>query len=213
MNRVHRFITYCVACLLLSGSIAAFAQAPKVGKANRKPHGAAVASLPVPVLDTALQLTPEEKAKIATIHEKYTADVRALQPGHGKPDPVNAQKIKELTEKANSDIEAVLTPEQKTRLPEVLQMAGMLRHTGLPLELAVSLKLSDDQKHKIADLLKDSQSRMKALSPDEKKVRGKEIRNETHEKIMAVLNDDQKAAAARYTQEHPRGKKGKKQGQ
>src|SRR5205809_6429627 len=123
-------------CALAAGSV--FAQAPKedpgqnaAPAAGRRAQGGqgqrgggrvSLATLPIKALDATVKLTDDEKSKITAIQEKYKTDAQALRPAQGaQPDPANRQKMRDLSTKANTDIEAVLTKEQNEKLKATLK--------------------------------------------------------------------------------------------
>src|SRR2546428_9282960 len=130
LNNIRTFSTTFALCAL-AGSV--LAQAPKedpgqnaAPRQGRRAQGAqgqrgagrvTLATLPIKALDATVKLTDDEKTKITAIQEKYKTDAQALRPAQGaQPDPANRQKLRDLSMKANTDIEAVLTKEQNEKL-------------------------------------------------------------------------------------------------
>lgn len=76
-------------------------------------------------------------------------------------------------------------------------------------------KLSDDQKEKVATIMKESQEAMKAAREAKDREAGRKVMTERNEKIMAVLTDDQKEIVKKHIEESraARGERGKKKKQ
>ena len=194
------------AVVMMAVSVSAFAQNPP-GQGRAQGRGqrgrrVTVATLPVSVLDAVVKLTPEQKTKITAIHDKYEADTRSLRPQQGtQPDPTSRQKLADLSRQAVTDIEAVLTQEQKDKLKEAAKDFAMFQAAGIPLELFGELKLTDEQKKKLADIAKESREKSNGVT-DRAQLRT--INQDARAKAEAVLTADQKAAIEKYRKEHPR---------
>jgi hypothetical protein len=167
------------------------------------------------MLAPALNLSGEQKTKIKGIQDKLRADMRAAFSGFqgggaggADRDAIRAQlqKLGESNEKAGKDIEALLKPEQKTKVPEVLKEAGQLRAAGIPLEAVPELKLTADQKKKIVALGEENSTKMRAMftpgQPPAADMREKmqAMRTEMRGKVSALLNADQKKVMEKYQQ-------------
>lgn len=197
-----------VIALLAAMNLAAFAQNPPGGERRGERRGERVmglARMPIARLDAAVGLTADQKAKIKAIQDKYQADVRALRPAPGsEPSAEARQKRAERTRQANQEIMAVLTTAQKEKLQGALREMAPLRRSGLSPELAAELKLTDAQKRQIATITKETRERIGALSPEERRTRGREIAREAREKITSLLTPDQKAVLEKRSQERRR---------
>jgi hypothetical protein len=58
-------------------------------------------------------VSPDQKEKLYAIHEKYAAEMKALQ-----------TKLRELEEARNKELDAALTPEQQARIKELREEAA-----------------------------------------------------------------------------------------
>ncbi len=192
-------------CLLLASSTTSFAQKPAKGQKLQGRKGAAnMATLPVDSIDAVVKLTPDQKTKITAIHDKYAADSKPLKTIKGaSADPANAQKLREFTTQANKDIFAVLTPEQQTTLQAASKNMSSLNGVGLPPALAMELKLTDDQKTKLAEISREVRERVKAGA------KKKDAVTELKPKIEAILTAEQKATVTKYVAEHSKRKRKK----
>jgi len=102
--------------------------------------------------------------------------------------------------KEREELAKILKPEQLKRLTEIyIQQAGVAALNDA--DIAEKLKISDDQKEKMSKVREEQQTAMRELfaggrdgGGDREGLRAKmeESRKKTEEKILAVLNDDQK---------------------
>jgi len=186
-----------------------------------------LATTPVPYLAWALNHNDDQKTKIQAVQDKVRTDMRAaFQPDASgqRPDPATAQaKMKEVQDQAKTDIEAVLTDTQKKKTESVLKEAGTYNSVGLPLGAVPDLKLTADQKTKLADIgaavAKEQQATMKEMqdarqNQDQQKMQElftsmQSSRKATQEKVQAILNDEQKAALDKYVKDHPQPQRGR----
>jgi Spy/CpxP family protein refolding chaperone len=105
---------------------------------------------------TELQLSDDQKNKIAEISDATRSKMRELFQGGG--DPATMQKaMAPIMADANDQILKVLNDDQKKRLKEIgYQIAGY-GVLATDKELQTTLALTDDQKTKITDLSKTAQ--------------------------------------------------------
>lgn len=214
MNRTRLVLASAGLAVFLGISAASYAQNPDPGAGRPARQGqrgqrgqVSAASLPVDVVDKMVKLTPEQKTKLTAIHDKYIADMKALPaPQPGQPvDQETRQKRTEINTAARTQIEALLTDGQKKKLEDGLKDLSALRAAGVPLELVADLKLTDEQRKQIAEIQKDTQAKRQALTPEERRTKGRELNQEARTKIEAILTADQKAQIEKYRKEHPRG--------
>jgi Spy/CpxP family protein refolding chaperone len=189
--------------LCIGALLPAMAQAPRAQRRERAAIRVPVATVPLETLDTTLKLTADQKSKIKSIQDKFEADAKPLRPEPGAPrDPANMQKLRDLTNQANRDIEAVLTPDQMAKLREVAAVWSALRSAGIPLDLLPQLKLTADQNEKIAAIVKEMSEKLRGLSPDERRSQAKELRQDARNKIEVLLTEQQKETLRKYQAEH-----------
>ena len=139
-----------------------------------------------------LALTDEQKESL----KKISDDFRSSMSGLSQED--RQSKMPELRKAMEDKIGAVLNDKQNARLMEIqVQVQGL---AALAIkEVAEALKLTDDQVNKIKDLTKSlDDARREAFQgggggdPDVREKLAK-LRTETNDKILAMLNSDQKA--------------------
>jgi Spy/CpxP family protein refolding chaperone len=202
------FAGAATAALMIVGA-AAFAQAPQGarpgGQNRRAGRQVSLATVPVDALKKLLNLTDEQATKIKGIQDTYQADIRALRPAPGtQPDPTTRQKRAELTRKASEDIQNVLTTEQKEKMKNLVKEIGPLMAAGIPVGVIPNLKLTDDQKKQIAAIVKETQDKRQALTPEERRSQGRQLMQDARAKIQALLTDAQKATIQKWEKDHPR---------
>lgn len=217
----------CGAAALLMGmtTIAAIAQ-ENPGQAGQAPGarrggvrfgqggrmGNSLADMPVSVLAGALKLTPDQKTKISGVQDKFKADTKDLRiqptPGGERPDPEkmreNFQKMRDLRDKANKEIEAVLTDDQKKQLPDLMKEMRMYSAFRIPMTAVGDLKLTDDQKSRLAGLAKEMQEKTRESFQSGDRTKGQEIQKEYQDKAMALMTDEQKAVIKKSQEDMPR---------
>ena len=161
-----------------------------------------LATLPVKALDTALKLSDDQKTKITAIQDKYRTDAQALRPAQGaQPDPANREKLRDLSTKANSDIEAILTKEQNDKVKDTLKELTSLARAGIQPALALEQNLTADQKTKIAAIAADVQQ--KTQGGGDRRAAMEEART----KVDAILTTEQKAARDKFMAERGRNRR------
>jgi len=148
-----------------------------------------VATIPADTLNYLLTLKDDQKTKIADIQKKLAEDRKAATG--------DRPKITELNTKANDDINALLTTDQKTKLKEHMPVLALLqRSRAIPLAALPAVKLTDDQKTKIKDLAKDTQDKITALPRADRRTGSAPLVAEFKTKVEALLTDDQKKVIA-----------------
>ena len=171
---------------------------------------------------TGLDLTDEQKPKIET---EFAKARKSLEESLSNPP---AEGPREAVGKALSELRtgigAILTEDQKKAMRDKLEQAGIggARGQGAggraaagPLaafrENMGKLGLSDEQKSKVEEILKDNQEKVAAIIKDaqgDRQAIGEKIRpviQEHREKILGLLNDEQKAKLKELTPERGRG--------
>lgn len=184
----------------------------------RGPRPASVADMPLSALAAGMTLTAGQKAKIAAIQTHLAKQRRALmpRPGGGPPPDrdtmrANMDKMRALDQQAAADIKAILTDTQKSALPALLKTLDDLRFVGIPLETYGDLKLTDDQKTKIAALVQTAQQAGRAAmdaarqSGDFSTVRQtlSTSHDQAVQQAMALLTTAQKAVVTKFKASHP----------
>lgn len=124
------------------------------------------------------------------------------QPGRRQISEEDRARMREEAEarakKEREEVAKILKPEQLKRLDEIrIQQAGV-GALNFP-DVAEKLKISDEQKEKMGKVREESQAQMRELftgarDGDREAARAKmtEMRTQTEEKVLAVLNADQK---------------------
>jgi hypothetical protein len=153
---------------------------------------------------------------------KVQTDTQALmQPGADGQRP-NFQellpKMQEIQQKGAKDAEAILKDDQKPAATALLKDLTALQSVRIPIATYSDLKLTADQKTKLAavsaDITKDRAAKMQEMQAarqagDQAKMQ--EImqsmrgNGQPDEKALAVLTADQKDFVTKYIKDHPAG--------
>jgi len=172
------------------------------------------------ILATELKLSADQKTKITDIQKKLVADRQAAfqQPADGGQPDRQAQmaKFQELNQTAVKEITAVLTDDQKTSSTALLKDLQTLQALSLPYQTYSDLKLTSEQKTKLAalaaDVIKsrqDLQQEIRAAAQAQDQAKMQELfgkmrgTGKPDEKTLAVLTDSQKATVDKYVKDHP----------
>lgn len=193
-------IALCAMAIALVSATAS-AQAGRANRQNRQNRQdrqrlvqVSVAQIPIELLEKPCQLTPEQISKIRSIQSKLQEDLRGLRPQRGAAqDPSVAQKRRDITQQAVTEINNVLTPEQRAKVREAAPELGMLRSLGVPLQVLGDLKLTDEQKQKILQIAKDIVEKVRELPNEERRAKMRELLAEARPKVQALFTDEQKA--------------------
>jgi len=193
---------------LLALGVTALAQTPetpapgakgvKKNKAQAGHHGVALATAPIRAIDAVVGLKDDQKTKLTEIQTKLQADLKAA--------PGDKVKDKEITRQANTDALAILTPEQVSKAEATMPIVTLLNSShAIPISVFADVKLTDDQMSKIKAAAEDAQVKIKALPKEDRKTKGKEIRDAFKTTVDGILTADQKATIANAPRTH--GKK------
>lgn len=211
---VRQFAFGLLATAVLAVASGAVAQDVDQAGAGRRQRARVVrlsaAEVPMPLLDSVVTLTTEQKEKLTPIYAKYAADVKALAPAGrrqaGAPvDPGVRQKRTELQRETGKQIEGILTPDQLKKLRTASPQIAAARSAGLPLTVLADLKLTDDQRKQIADIVKGVAEQLKGLSADERRAKSRDLQRDARTKVEALLTADQKDVIAKFQKGRKRG--------
>jgi len=100
--------------------------------------------------------------------------------------------IREQMEKADGEIQAVLTADQKKKLPGVLQSLGYLRWAGIPMQVLPKLKLSSSQRNRIEAAAKKAVDSARALPDDQRRAKVREMRDQLEKQTRSILTAEQR---------------------
>ena len=156
-----------------------------------------------------LKVDDAQTEKLAKASEELQAKGREARQGlQDLSQEERRDKMTALTKTMNADMDKVvgevLKPEQVNRFKEIrLQVRGADAFGDEAI--AKDLKVTDEQKGKIKDLLADQQTQMREIfmgAADDREGAMKkvtELRKETKTKIVALMTEDQKKAWAGLT--------------
>jgi Spy/CpxP family protein refolding chaperone len=210
-KQVSLWLVAVTALCVAAGSMAQDATAPDAGRRQRtRAARISTAEVPMPLLDSVVTLTAEQKDKLKPIYEKYAADVKALTPAGarkaGDPvDPTVRQKRTELQRTTSTQVEAILTPDQLKKLKQATPQITAARTAGLPLAVLADLKLTEEQRKQIAEIVKGITDQLKGMAADERKAKSKELQREGRTKVEALLSAEQKEVITKFQKSRRRG--------
>jgi len=172
-------------------------------QATQREARLSAAQVPVDLLKSVCKLTDEQATKIEAIQKKLAEDLRALRPQPGAtPDPSAAQKRRELNQKATSEINDILTAEQKEALKAAVPQITALRAANVPLQVVGKLQLTEEQKQKMAEIAKELRETTANLPADERRAKMRELNAEARTKVEAILTPEQKDIIKKYNEEN-----------
>jgi hypothetical protein len=161
-----------------------------------------------------LNLSDSQVSRISAIQQQLQEQRRNMMPAPGqRPDgppdreamEANRENMHSLEQKAASEIEAVLTAEQRSALPELMKILNVLGRAGVFPELIGDLKLTAEQKRQLAAL----------PAPPPPPRRGGEggvppsrdamdqNRQQANEQVMRILTAEQKKIVEAFRQSRP----------
>lgn len=141
-----------------------------------------------------LKITDDQKTKLKEALEKVRDSHKDDFEKIREMSPEDRQKfMRKVGAETQKAIAGILDAKQVKRLKQIEWQVGGARVLAAP-EVQKGLKLSDDQKKKIAEVLDDSNKKMRELFQGGGGSREKfqELRKETEEKANNVLTADQK---------------------
>lgn len=185
---MKRILSTALAIVLFVG--ASQAQTTEEGKGHRGKRGEMMQEL---------DLTADQKTKLKSIREAEKAEMKALK-SDGKSDADRAAR-KQLHDKYQTQIDAVLTAEQKAKLKEERQETRGERGKGERIGnrdgMVKDLNLTAEQKTKVADINSEFKTKMEtlrsnsALSDADRRTQMKALAEEHHTRLKAVLTPEQ----------------------
>jgi len=174
-----------------------------------KPVTLAVA--PLNVLATALKLDAAQKKRIEALQNRVDKEIATASKEASRSGGFAIfSKMTEIVAQADKDIEAELTAEQKPQSVTLLQSLTLLRDAGLPPDLYIELKLTEDQMKSLTDSIPDIKLENKARSKemmaagqagDMKRMQG--LMNKLGDKVSSILTKPQRTLVENYRKKHP----------
>ncbi|WP_395089085.1 hypothetical protein [Armatimonas sp.] len=220
---LYRFGTALAVGALVSTT--AFAQPPGGGFGfGRGNQPLTVATVPADALGKELQLSEEVQKKVAAIQkgvqDKMQAAMQELRDSGG----FNQEAMQELQKtnlangkKAEMEILALLTDDQKKALPEMLKTLQLLQTLGIPVQLNGDLKLTAEQTKALAERAAVVQKERAAVTKQIQEAMASQDMDRVRElsqgmrgtggadaKALAILTPEQKAMVEKYIKDHPR---------
>ena len=127
------------------------ADAQRRGRGGLRPGNVNAAQLLLsPAVQADLQLTGEQKAKAASIHETLTTGRRKLFAEVPKEGGQRAPKVAELTQQADAAVDQMLDESQRQRLKELLLQANGAASLENK-DVQTALQITEDQQQKLEE--------------------------------------------------------------
>jgi hypothetical protein len=171
------------------------------GFGGRGGAGGGAAMLRMPEVQTELKLSDEQKTKVTTLADKIQEERRGQF--QGLRDLSNEERQKKMADwRASEDkqLAEILNADQMKRYNQLrLQRQGISAVAEKPV--ADELKLTDDQRTKIQEIVSAQMAEMQSLrqgggdggDPSARREKMTAMRKQTDDKIAAVLTDEQKS--------------------
>lgn len=146
-----------------------------------------------------MNLSVEQKAKLKTINEARKNEVEALDKTALTTDQRKA-KMKEIQEKYQGQVKAVLTPEQQNQMKSFKDKGRGHKEfdkRGEGKEKMESLNLSPDQKASMSKMRESYKGQFqaikdnKSLTDEERKEQMKALKQKQHEEMKNILTKEQ----------------------
>lgn len=147
-----------------------------------------------------LGLSQAQADQVRAIVQRFHQDVKAIVQSSASREEKQT-KVKDLRAKAGDEIMALLTPEQRDKATQMKLVDKLLSRrgamAGMLMHMLAQLNLSETQKAQVKDIMKSCQEAGKAiredatLTPEARRAGMRQLRQDTIEKIKAVLTPDQ----------------------
>ena len=185
--------------MAVGGLLAAVIAAIAGGAGGFGGFGGPLGALQRPAVQADLKLTDEQKGKLDGVRQEIFQDGGSILQGLQNATPEErAKKLGEFSQLTYTKLGTVLKPEQIKRLQQVvLQVDGLVGSIMQPA-VAEKLKITDEQRQKIGAIVQDHGAKRRELfqggggNTDEGRKKMAELVKSNDEKIVALLNDDQK---------------------
>lgn len=154
-----------------------------------------------------LDLTEDQKSKMKSIHEKYKVEMNQLKTNDHITRGEFKKQMSSLNESRKTEIDAVLTAEQKNKMKElkVKQQEEMKLKSEERFEkMSNKLELDEKQKATLKEQQLKTQAQIKAiresktLTDIQKKEQIKTLRDQQKENTKTILTDEQKQKIASH---------------
>lgn len=173
-----------------------------------------------------LNLTEDQKSKITPILQSQMEQARSIRQDTSLTPDQRRAKMKELRESTRSQIEPILTPEQREKMENFAQRRKEMRggrEMGMGSarqmdRLSQKLNLTDEQKSKLQPLFEEHRKQMQSLwqdtslTPEQRREKAKELRQANHQQMLAILTPEQQQKLQQMRADRPHRRHGYGQG-
>jgi putative hemolysin len=163
---------------------------------------ASMVTAPVIVLEVYLGLTAEQVSKLRDIQNAYHSSLAKVTEDY-LADPKDRDayeaRSRQMADKANASMQAVLTDQQRQQAPAILEGLSSLRMLNLPARAAAELKLTQQQTDELAVLTQQMREKLLSLPPDKRvTTAGFQVIKQANDQAEALLSPAQKAILDKY---------------
>lgn len=182
--------------ILASVSLTAFSQKSENRRGNRQNAA------------KELNLTEDQQQKMKSINEDFKSKIDALKADQSLSKEAKQDKMKELFGTKRTEMQALLTPEQQTKMKEMREKRKNMPRRGhqkfsqrseRPKRMGECLNLSEEQKIKMRSLNESFKKQMQdlradnSLDKDARNAKRKELATAHKEELNSILTPEQQA--------------------
>ena len=148
-----------------------------------------------------LNLSEDQQNKLKTINQKFRDETKALKSNDNITRGDFKKQMSDLNAKRKAEVEATLTPEQKTKMKEVRErkQTEIKEKSAERFEkMSSKLQLDDNQKATLLEQRKNNEAQIKAIRDNQsltdiqKREQIKAIKEKQKAAIKSILTDEQK---------------------
>jgi len=189
---------HCLAFVLI-GTMTQHVEAQRSNRSGlRLGNVAPVQLLILDDVQTNLMLTEKQKEKATAIHEQFTAERRKMFAEISKESGNRRQKLAAMNKKTLAELETILDVAQRKRLQEILLQVNGATEL-LKDNIAATIKITDDQKEKLADIDRsntkirtESRKKLTGVSASTRSTKTSELHRQGNAKLLEILTAEQK---------------------
>jgi Spy/CpxP family protein refolding chaperone len=165
-------------------------QGPGHGKWRRGQRGGDPVARRIQMMDRRFNLTDEQKTQLQPVLQQSFQQAQAIRNDTSLTPEQKKEKLQQLRKTTHSQVQALLTPEQLERGKQ----AGAQNRVNF---LSRKVNLTEAQKAQLLPIFQQQQQQMQSLrqdstlSPEQKKDKARQIRQDTHKQVLAVLTPEQ----------------------
>lgn len=150
-------------------------------------------------IQTEIKLNDQQKQAVDELRQSWRAERRELWQARGQANDEEArEKMQKLSRETEGKLKDLLEEKQAKRLGEIFVQVNGVQSVAHPL-VAEALSISDEQQQQMRELnreafaaIREASQELQGATPEEIRERMGKFRDETNNKLMAKLTDEQK---------------------